>query len=180
VKSRVLAILSSPAVGRAAINVAVGLFSVVVGVAAFSAAARGELGVGPARLEVAVSPSVSPLTVVELPPFGSVEAVTHKGPIRLVLRLQEIDVVGTKRMLEGSSISSVAALGPEAADGLPLAGLSSLLWTMLGGGALAAALAASLVALAFRQNRAFVATVVALAVLLPVASVGLALSLIHI
>jgi len=146
----------------------------VVGVIAFSAAAHGEVGVGPARLSVAVSPAASALTVVELPPFGNVEAPTHRGPTRVTLRLKELDVVSTSRMIEKGELSSVETLSPDVARSLPLAGLSTLLWTVLGGGAFAAGCVGALVAFAFRRRLAVVSLAVALAVSVPLAAVGVA------
>lgn len=145
-----------------------------MGTIAFSAAAQGQLGVGPARLVISVSPAVSPLTVVELPPFGSVEAATHRGPVRLNVRLQEVDVAGTTRMMDNAALSAPVTLGPDAAANLPLTGVAALAWRVVGGGLLAAALAALLVVLALRRSRRMIAVAIALAMAVPAMAVGVA------
>ncbi|MDZ4170290.1 MAG: metallophosphoesterase family protein [Coriobacteriia bacterium] len=150
------------------------VLAVAVGVIAFSSFAHGRLGVGPAQLEVFLSAATAPRTVVELPPFGSVEAPTHWGPVRLGVRLDEIDVVRTTRMIESGALSLPTTMGADAASGLPLRGLSALLWRLIGGGLLAAGLGGTLVALAFRRRRAVVALAIALSVAVPAAAVGTA------
>jgi predicted phosphodiesterase len=174
VNSPILNKLSGLPLRRLALDVTAVLLGIALGGLAFSAVANGRLGVGPARLVVSVSPAFSALTVVELPPFGSVEAVTHRGPVRLDVRLQEIDVARTTRMLESGAASLPQTLGPDAASAFPLSGLSSLLWKVLGAGLLASMLAAVLVALAFRRRRAVVAVAVALSLVLPATALGTA------
>ena len=141
---------------------------------AFSLAARGPLTVGPARLAISVAPAASARTVVELPPFGSVEAATHRGPVELTVRLEEIDVVGTSRMIESGALTLPTTLGPDAARTLPMGGLSTLVLRLIGGGLLAAGLAAALVALALRRGTVVLALAVALAIAIPAATTGVA------
>jgi len=174
VNQRIVDFLRRPTTRRAALDAATLVAAVVIGVIAFSAAAHGELGVGPARLAISVAPATSPLTVVELPPFGSVEAVTHRGPIRLDVRVEEISVVDTQRLVASGVLSTSQSLASVSATDLPLTGFTTLLWRVIGGGALAAALAGLLVGLALRRRRAVVAVAVALAVALPMAAVGVA------
>lgn len=165
--------LQSPGMRRAALDVVAVLLALAAGVVAFSMAAQGGLAVGPAQLVVSVAPAVKARTVVELPPFGSVEARTHRGPVRLNVRLHEIDVVGTVRMVERGELSiPQGEMGPRQASGLP--GLPRLLWRLLGGGLLAASVVAALVALALRRRRRIVSIAVGLAVALPVIAVGVA------
>lgn len=171
---RLVDFLRRPATRRIALDAATVVAAVVIGAIAFSAAAHGEFGFGPARLAISVAPATSPLTVVELPPFGSVEAVTHRGPVRLTMRLEEIDVEDTQRLVETGALTASRTLAAETVDDLPLTGFSSLLWRVIGGGALAAALASVLVALALRRGRAVVALSVALAVVVPTTAVGIA------
>jgi predicted phosphodiesterase len=167
-------LLRSPLARRTALDAAAVVLAVVAGVLAFSAAAQGRLDVGPARLVISVVPATAGQTVVELPPFGAVSAPTHAGPVRLDVRLEEIDIVGAARFARGRALSVPATLGPDAVEILPVTGLSALLWRMLGGGALAAALAGLVVALALRRKRLVVAIAVALAVAVPGIAVGVA------
>jgi len=174
VNPRVRDILSSTRTRRIALDAVTLLLAVAVGAIAFSAAAHGEIGVGPTRLVVSIAPAFSARTVVELPPFGSVEAPTHRGPIRFIVRLQEIDAAGATRMFQSGALTIPQTLGPDAAMGLPVSGASALVWRLVGGGLLAAALAGLLVAFAFRRRRAVMALAVALAVAVPGVSLGAA------
>ena len=171
---RLVDLLARYATRRVALDAATLLAAVVIGVIAFSAAAHGELGVGPARLAISVAPATSPLTVVELPPFGSVEAVTHRGPVRLDVRVEAIDVADLQRLVASGALSTSETLAAASVADLPLTGFTALLWRVIGGGALAAALAGLLVGLALRRGRAVVALAVALAVAVPTAAVGIA------
>lgn len=150
------------------------LVAVALGTVVFSAVAHGELGVGPTRLAVSIAPALAPRTAVELPPFGSVDAPTHRGPVRLNVRLQEIDAVGASRMFSSGALSIPTTLGPETALGMPLSGVTALVWKLIGGGLLAAGIAGALVALAFRRKRAVVALAVALSIAVPAIAVGVA------
>jgi predicted phosphodiesterase len=174
VNQRFVDYLRRHATRRVALDAAALLAAAVIGAIAFAAAAHGELGVGPARLAISVAPATSPLTVVELPPFGSVEAATHRGPIRLVVRVEEIDVAGTERLVSSGALSTSQTLGPDYVADLPLTGFTALLWRVIGGGALAAALAGLLLGLALRRSRTVVAVAVALAVAVPTAAAGIA------
>ena len=171
---RLVDLLARYATRRVALDAATLVAAVVIGAIAFSAAAHGELGVGPARLAISVAPATSALTVVELPPFGSVEAVTHRGPVRLNVRVEEIDVAGTERLVSGGALSTSRTLGPDYVADLPLTGFIALLWRVVGGGALAAALTGLLLGLALRRSRVVVALAIALAVAVPAAAVGVA------
>lgn len=171
---RIREILDSPAARRAALDATALALAVFVGLIAFSAAAHGQLGVGPARLAISVSPAFSRLTVVELPPFGTVEAATHLAPIRIDVRLQEIDVAGTTRIVQKAAVSDPVTIGVDAARDLPLTGVAALAWRVVGGGLLAAALAGMLIALAFRRSRRIVAIAIAISVAVPAIAVGAA------
>jgi predicted MPP superfamily phosphohydrolase len=179
-RSRIAEIFDSPRTRRISADVSAVLLAIVLGVIGFSAAARGDITVGPATLSVAVTPSRLPSTVVELPPFGSVDATTHKGPVRVTVRLREIDLAQTQRLLEGTGTLSPQALGLGTTETAQIKGLVPLLWRVFGGGLLAAALAGLLVALALRRGRPVVAIAVAFAVLVPSASVGAAYTTWHV
>ena len=166
--------IDSPRVRRVAMDAAALVLAAVLGAVAFWATAHGELDVGPTRLVISVAPALSPSTVVELPPFGSAEARTHRGPVRLNVRLQEIDAVGASRLFESGGMSVPTTLGAGSAAGLSIPGATALAWRLLGGGLVAAALAGLLVAFAFRRRLLMVAVAVGLSVALPAAAVGVA------
>lgn len=174
VNQRLRDILNNPVTRRAALDATAVILAVALGTVALSAVAHGEFGVGPTRLAVSISPALAPRTVVEIPPFGSVDAPTHRGPVRLNVRLQEIDAIGASRMFKSGALPMSTTLGPETALGMPLTGVSALLWKLVGGGLLAAALAGALVALALRRRRAIVAVAVALSIALPASALGIA------
>lgn len=157
---------------RLLIDGGVVLLAVVVGAAAFTAVARGRITVGPARLVVSAAPAWSARTVVRLPPLGSVEAVTHRGPVRLDVRLDEIDLVGTAREFERGTLSIPTTLAVGGSGGLQFPNLSSLAWRMVGVGLLIAAAAGALVALASRRSPLVVALATALALVVPAAAMG--------
>lgn len=172
--SRIRDIFLRPVLHRTALDVISVVLAVIVGVLAFSAVARGGLGVGPARLAVSIAPASRARTVVDLPPFGTVSAATHIGPVRFDVRVEEIDIADAVRLVEEGRIGVPQGAEVEAIDGLPVTGFSTLLWRIIGGGALAAALAGLLVALAFRRRRSVIALVVAVAVAVPGGAVGIA------
>ncbi len=166
--------LRKPKVRRAALDTVAVVVAVVAGILAFSAAAQGPLTVGPAHLVISAAPASRARTVVEIPPFGTVSAPTHEGLLRLSVRVQEVDFVSAARMVEQGTLAVPQAAGPEAIGQLPVSGLATLLWRVIGGGLAAAALVGLLVALAFRRSRAVIAIAVALSVLIPGAVMGVA------
>ena len=54
-------------------------------------------------LKVSLAPSATGKTVVALPPFGTVEAPTHPGPIKLVVQLEQIQTEILRTHLEDPS-----------------------------------------------------------------------------
>jgi len=171
--SRFADMLESPTVRRRALDAVAVVLAVACAVVAFSAAAKANLTVGPARLAVSLSPAWSPRTVVAVPPFGSVEAATHKGPVLLQVQLVEVDVVGAGRMIERGEISP-ATIGSATAEDLPAEAVSAAGWRLMLAGLAAAALVAALVALALRRRASVVALAVALSLAVPAVSVGIA------
>lgn len=126
------------------------LLAVAVGLAVFSFAAVAVRSVGPARIGVHLSPSVDGVLTLVLPPFGSVAADTHAGPVSVTLSLQEVDVAGITA-LAGNGVPSaeeidswVAALGRAVA----VAGIRGLL---------AAMTVSAVIAWAFSRSRRLVA-----------------------
>jgi len=58
------------------------------------------IGIGPVETRVAVQPSLSGQTVVDVPPLGTLQLASHKGPLRLdvaVQRIRERDVIALSR-----------------------------------------------------------------------------------
>lgn len=172
--ARIREFFDSPLTKRVSADVAAILLAIVLGAIAFSAAARGDIVVGPMTLSVAVTPSRSPGTVVELPPFGSIEASTHKGPVRLSVRLREIDLTRAQQLLETTQALTPSVLGLDVTEASQVKGLVPLLWRVFGGGLVAAALAGLLVAFALRRDRRMIAVAVAFAMGVPAASAGIA------
>lgn len=173
-RGRITHFMNDPLTRRISADVTAVLLAMVLGVIAFSATARGGITIGPARLSVSVAPSRFPGTVVRIPPFGSIEATTHKGPVRLNVGLDEIDLARTQRLLETTEPLSAQNLGLPAGGADEIKGLVPLLWRVFGGGLLAAMMAGMLVALALRRSRQIVAAAVAFAVGVPLLSVGIA------
>jgi predicted phosphodiesterase len=64
--------------------------------------ARQEVTVGPARVRLEAGPAVTGSSRLAAPPFGSVSARTHQGPLALRATIDDIDVQGLGRVLEGS------------------------------------------------------------------------------
>ncbi|MGV8082761.1 MAG: metallophosphoesterase [Coriobacteriia bacterium] len=162
--------------GRVALDVLAVVVALSAGIFVFTIAAQGHLDVGPARLEVSLAPAVHGATVVDLPPLGTVSAHTHRGPVELKVTLQEVDFVSAARSVEDIALSAAGTSVPEAISSLPISGLKTFLWRVLGGGFLGAALASLVVCLAFRRSRAVIALAVALSIAVPASALGLAAS----
>jgi predicted phosphodiesterase len=152
------------------------LAAVGVGLLAFWAvASSAPLDVGPARLDISVRPSMAARTVVHVPPFGTVSATTHKGPVELRVRIDEIDVEGTRALISDSSLPTSGVLSGRMPPQLPVRRLPQAIARILGGGLFAALAAAALVAFAARRSRLVVAvacgmTLLAIALPLSVAA----------
>jgi len=171
---RIREIAASPGFRRGALDVLAIAVAVVLGAASFFVLARASVLVGPAHLRVSANASLVPRTVVELPPFGRISARTHRGPTAIRIRLEEIDVPRTQRMIERGEISIPATLSAQTAADLPLSRFGAALWRGLLRGLLAAGAAGALVALAFRRRRAIVVAAVVLAMTIPGMAVGVA------
>lgn len=148
--------------------------ALLAGVLAFSLVARGTVTVGPARLAVSVAPALKPVTVVEVPPFGSVEARTHRGPARLTVRLDELDIVRTSKLIGIGSLSIPKTISPDVTSRMVVAELGSALRRFVGLGLAACALVAAAVALALRRGRAVVIAATVLALAIPGIALGTA------
>lgn len=157
---------------RVAVDALVIVLAVAAALVAFSMAAHGRVAVGPALVDVSVAPAFSSRTVVELPPIGSVEAPTHVGPVRLTLRLHELDIKKTASMVKTTDMSLPSTITPKMATAVP--GLSKLIWRVLGGGLLASVVTAAAVVMVLRRRRWVVLLAVGLALLVPAGSLGIA------
>ena len=64
--------------------------------------ARQEVTVGPARVRLEAGPALVGSSRLAAPPFGSVSARTHQGPIAFRATVDDVDVKRLGRLLEGS------------------------------------------------------------------------------
>ncbi|MDO8846916.1 MAG: metallophosphoesterase family protein [Coriobacteriia bacterium] len=122
------------------------LLAVVTGLVVFGLAASTVRAVGPARIGVRLSPATDGVLTLVLPPFGSVSADTHAGPISATISLEEVDVAG---------ITALANNGVPSREEID-AWVASLRWAVaLAGiqGLLAAVAASAVVARALVRSR---------------------------
>jgi predicted phosphodiesterase len=82
--------------------------------------ARQEVTVGPARVRLEAGAALVGTSRLAAPPFGSVSARTHQGPIAFRATVDDIDVKRLGQLLEGSP-------GPSGTDGPRLAELEATL-----------------------------------------------------
>jgi predicted phosphodiesterase len=82
--------------------------------------ARQEVTVGPARVRLEAGAALTGSSRLAAPPFGSVSARTHLGPLTLRATIHDIDVQRLGRLLEGSP-------GPSGPDGPRFAELEATL-----------------------------------------------------
>jgi predicted phosphodiesterase len=72
--------------------------------------ARAEVEVGPATVDLAARPALSGSSTLAVPPFGSVAADTHVGPIAFRATLDGVDVPALSRLIdEGSTTGTRGA-----------------------------------------------------------------------
>ncbi|HJW60995.1 MAG TPA: metallophosphoesterase, partial [Actinomycetota bacterium] len=64
--------------------------------------AHQEVTVGPARVRLEAGPALVGSSRLAAPPFGSVSARTHQGPLAFRATIDDIDVKRLGRLLEGS------------------------------------------------------------------------------
>jgi predicted phosphodiesterase len=64
--------------------------------------ARQEVTVGPARVRLEAGPAVVGSSRLAAPPFGSVSARTHQGPLAFRATIDDVDVRRLGRLLDGS------------------------------------------------------------------------------
>lgn len=63
-------------------------------------ALHGEYDLGPGRVEVEIRLQAKGATVAAIPPFGSVEAATHRAPIAIVVSPTEVDPRAAQLLVE--------------------------------------------------------------------------------
>lgn len=169
-----LVALNRPALRRVLVDLFTLVLAVVMASVAFAAVARGHVRLGPADVSVSLTPSLAPRTVVELPPVGTIEARTHVGPVRVSVRLNELDFVATRRLIENGDLTLPQMSDVGTPSSLPVSGLTSTLVRIVGVGLLVAAAVGALVSLALRRRLLVVAVAVGLAVAVPAMAAGIA------
>src|SRR5215211_355049 len=75
--------------------------------------ARQEVTVGPARVRLEAGPALVGSSRLAAPPFGSVSARTHLGPLRFRATIDDIDVKALGQLLAGSPGPPEGAGGPQ-------------------------------------------------------------------
>lgn len=120
----------------------IALAAALLSLALMAAAVRGVYELGPGEIEISLRPQLSGATIVSIPPFGSIEAATHRAPAGLVLSPTSIDTRSAQALVE-SRPTQDALVGSLRAD-LEEALKKYALRLLLGGlvaGALVAAIA---------------------------------------
>ncbi|WP_244875779.1 metallophosphoesterase family protein [Winogradskya consettensis] len=150
--------------GRWAAVLLVGLTGVVVGVMLL---AHTQIGVGPFRADMSITPSIQGGTEIDIPPLGSLHLDSHDGPIHLKVDLGSLDQERTAALIDDPT--AISAAGQSAVDDVTKGVMQ------LGLRALGAAIVCSLIlsALIFRNIRKVAAAGV-LALVVTGGSLGLA------
>jgi predicted phosphodiesterase len=120
------------ALRRFGLPAAVVVVAVALAVAAFGSAARSTATIGPATVAISLRAAQRGTTVLGLPPFGSVAAATHAGPLAAHLDLTALDLGRLEQLI---------------ADGTPSADTVARLQSDMEGAVGEAALKGSVVAL---------------------------------
>jgi hypothetical protein len=82
---------------RIAAVIIVGLFGCWIGVLL---GGRAETPVGPADVAMSLRPSWSGGTVVDIPPLGTLQMETHRGPLRLDAQVARLRPEPARRLIE--------------------------------------------------------------------------------
>jgi predicted phosphodiesterase len=118
--------MAAPSLGVAAL----GAF---VAIAALGRVSATEGTLGPGRVEIRAGWNGSGRTEIQLPPLGQIVASTHRAPVSLQARVDQIDVDGVQRLLAVDEPGD--RLRAEVEDDLPslLRGFAvrSLLWSLV-------------------------------------------------
>lgn len=59
--------------------------------------------IGPVQTQMAVQPALSGQTVISVPPLGSLQLASHRGPLQLNVDVQQLDEQAVKRLLNDPS-----------------------------------------------------------------------------
>jgi predicted phosphodiesterase len=78
----------------------IALAAALLSLALVFAAVRGVYGLGPGEVEISLRPQLDGATIVSIPPFGSIEAATHRAPLGLVLSPTSIDTHSAQVLVE--------------------------------------------------------------------------------
>ncbi len=81
------------------LNLTTVLVAVAVGVSAATAVVSTRTEVGPLVFRARLQVGLPGQTTLELPPFGEMQARTHRGPARLLIELESVDVAGVQELL---------------------------------------------------------------------------------
>lgn len=128
------------------------IVSVIVAVAVFSVFAQARATVGPLQVGVSVAPARSGTTAIQIPPFGTVSAATHRGPVAVRLIVDDIDVDAARALLEDESLDTAGMLAGRIPRQLSVEKLPTALREALLKGVLAAVALGALIVLAFRRR----------------------------
>lgn len=123
--------------------------AVAVGLLAFAGATRTTVTVGPLTLVLSARPSMAGRTVVEVPPFGQVEARTHQAPMRLSARIEMIDFDAARSFMD--PVSPLGGLEDITGEVGSLTDVGGPIWRGAILGILAAVAATALVTIAARR-----------------------------
>ncbi|MHB1016554.1 MAG: metallophosphoesterase family protein [Coriobacteriia bacterium] len=128
---------------RSALVVAVAL---VASALAFSATASATRTIGPLSATIELLPALDGTTTLAFPPFGTVSADTHSGPVSAFIRLDEVDVRALEELAAKGMPDAVAL------DGWIRTALRAVVAAGIRGG-LAALVTSGLVAFALTRSR---------------------------
>ncbi|CAN5792627.1 metallophosphoesterase [soil metagenome] len=78
----------------------IGLAAAILSLALMAAAVRGQYDLGPGEVEISLRPQLDGVTVVSVPPFGSIEASTHRSPVAVVISPTSVDIHSAQELAE--------------------------------------------------------------------------------
>lgn len=135
------------------------LAAVILSLVLTAAAVRGTYDLGPGKVDIRLRPQLQGETVVEIPPFGSIRADTHRAPAAVVLSPASVDPFAAQELVESrpNQQDLVAALRADLEEAFRLFALRLLVAGLVAGvlvaaiarahrGELAAALGAGVLA----------------------------------
>ena len=93
---------------RSLVGAMIALVSVAGAVIGTMLFAHADLGVGPFRAEMSISPSIRGGTEVDIPPLGSLHLDSHDGPLHLKVNLGSLDQGRTEALIDDPAAISSA------------------------------------------------------------------------